>query len=75
MEICKMNRVFFLIFITIISLSVMDCVPSDKATIEERIETIKTSQGPVYGVGEPGFIPIFSSINSARLPSIKNGRS
>jgi tetratricopeptide (TPR) repeat protein len=50
-----MNRVFFLISITIISLSAMDCVPSDKATIEERIETIKT-----YPFSEPDPVPILT---------------
>ena len=55
MEVCKMNRVFFLIFITLISFSAMDCVPSEKTTIEERIEIIKT-----YPFSEPDPVPILT---------------
>lgn len=50
-----MKWAFVLFILAVITFSALDCVPSDKALIEERVETIKT-----YPFSEPDPVPILT---------------
>lgn len=55
MEYCKLNRILLLTATMLVLFFNSDCVPSDKASIEERLETIKT-----YPFSEPDPVPILT---------------
>jgi tetratricopeptide (TPR) repeat protein len=51
----KMKWAFFLSILAILTFSSLDCVPTEKASVEERVETIKT-----YPFSEPDPVPILT---------------
>jgi tetratricopeptide (TPR) repeat protein len=55
MDTCKLNRFFLWIVIVLVFLFNTDCVSSDYASIEEKLETVKT-----YPYSEPDPVPILA---------------